>query len=115
MPWTVDARIPVRLGAFRDAAEGDALLIEGDAQIAGMPLARFDLASSGHAANCQCCTPRSPAALALNQLFQARAKGELPHFRRVVAVTRTPEGDMAVFAALRSDPLVSGRFRLEPG
>jgi hypothetical protein len=36
----------------------------------------------------------------------------LPFFRRVVAVTRSAEGDMAVWTALRGDPLTAGRFRL---
>ena len=113
MPWTLDARVPVRLGALSDAADGDALLIEGDLAGSDRPLARFDTAAPAHAVGCACCVPRSSAAMALNQLFQARAKGEAPFFRRVLAVTATPEGDMAVWSALRADPLVLGRFRLE--
>ena len=95
------------------AGEGDALLVEGDARVDFWPLPTAVRRSPAHAAGCACCVPRSPAALALDRLFQARAKGEVPFFRRVLAVTSTPEGDMAVWAALRTDPLVSGRFRLD--
>lgn len=115
MPWSIDARVPVRLGALTDAGEGDALLIEGNVDAAGWPATRFEAVSPGHGPECACCAPRSSAALALNTLFQARARGDLPFFRRVIAVTASPEGDMAVWTALRSDPLIVGRYRLEDG
>jgi len=112
MPWNVDARVPVLLGQMEQAGQDDALLIEGGEPADGRTAARFDQTASEHAPGCACCVPRSPVALALNALFQARAKGEVPFFRRVVAVTRTTEGDVAVWAALRGDPLTAGRFRL---
>jgi hypothetical protein len=114
MTWNVDARVPVRLGSFADAEEGDALLVEGGGAPAATGTA-FEVNAPGHAPGCSCCAPRSSAALALNGLFQARAKAEVPFCRRVLAVTRTPEGDLAVWAAVRSDPLAAGRFRLEEG
>ena len=114
MPWTVDARVPVRLGAWADAQAGDAVLAEADGPAPdGVPVARFDAAGE-HAAGCACCVPRTAAALALDRLFQARARGEVPFFRRVLAVTATPEGDLAVWSALRLDPLTSGRYRPDP-
>src|SRR4051794_36122212 len=112
MTWTVDARVPVRLGSFAEAEEGDALLVEGGRAPVAIGAA-FEVNGPGHAPGCSCCAPRSSAALALNGLFQARAWGEVPFFRRVLAVTRSPEGDLAVWAAVRSDPLAAGRFRLE--
>jgi len=113
MPWNIDARVPVRFGETKEAAPDDALLVEGVlGEDLGGRAAGFELAWSEHGAGCSCCTPRNPAAVALNRLFQARAKGEVLFFRRVVAVTQTPEAGLAVWAAVRGDPLTSGRFRL---
>lgn len=113
MAWTIDARVPVRLGAAADAAEGDAVLLEGSLAAGAHPAERFEPAFSGHVPGCACCTPRSGAARALDRLFQRRARGEVPFFRSVLAVTATPEGDLEVWSALRDDPLASARFRLE--
>jgi hypothetical protein len=86
--------------------------VEGLAEAGGTAIERFEL-SPGHAPGCACCQPRSAAASGLDRLFQRRARGEIPFFRRVLAVTATAEGEMAVWTAIRSDPLVSARFRLE--
>jgi hypothetical protein len=110
MGWSLDARVLVKLGRLEQAGPGDALLVEGDGPVGGG--AHFRPVASEHSAGCACCAPRSPAALALNALFQARAKGEGPFFRRVVAVTQTEAGRTAVWAAVSSDPLTAGRFRL---
>ena len=112
MPWSIDARVGVRLGTAAAAREGDALLVEGQLAATGAAVERFEVAV-GHAAGCACCLPRSAAAAALDRLFQARARGAVPFFRQVLAVTATEAGDMAVFEALRTDPLVSARFRLD--
>jgi hypothetical protein len=112
MAWSIDARVPVVLGQLADADADDALLIEGEDSGPGRAAARFDVAVAVHAPECACCAPRTGAALALNRLFQARAKGEVPFFRRVVVVTRTAEGDMEVWSALRADQLTAARFRL---
>jgi hypothetical protein len=112
MVWSVDARVPVRMGAIASAGAAEALLIEGDqAAPDGVPFERF--AAVGHGADCVCCAPRSPAAAALGRLFQRRARGEVPFFRRVLAVTATAEADLAVWSALRHDPIASARFRPE--
>jgi len=115
MPWKIDARVPVRLGALAEAEPGDALLIEGETEPGPYPMAHFTAASAAGVPGCACCAPRSSAAFALNTLFQARATGRIPFFRRVLAVTASPEGDMEVWAAVRSDPLISGRFVLYEG
>ena len=112
--WSIDARVPVRFGTVADAGEGDALLIEGDAPVpSAIAAARFDAAPSGHPAGCTCCAPRGPAAMALSGLFQARAKGEVAFFHRVVAVAVSADGGASITGALREDPLVSARFRME--
>jgi hypothetical protein len=116
MAWNLDARIPVRFGPLDQAGGDDALIVEGGpAPRTGAAAVAFELDGGGHPAGCACCVARSPAAQALYALFQARAKGEVPFFRRVLAVTRTPEGDLAVWSAVRNDPLAAGRFRLEDG
>ena len=113
MSW-IDARVPVRFGALGDATEGDALLLEGEMVAPpGFPSAHFVRTASEHPAGCACCLPRSAASLALNELFQARARGAVPFFRRVLAVTPSAEGEMELWAAVQGDPIVSGRFRIE--
>jgi len=112
MPWSVDARVPVLIGRLEDAEGDDALLIEGSQRVQRPAVAHFEVAERQHAPGCACCAPLSPVAFALRALFQARAKGDVPFFRRVVAVTRTEEGDVAVWSAIRNDPLTAGRFRL---
>lgn len=114
MSWSVDARIPLRFGARSDAGPTDALLLEGEGPVAvGPPTAWFQLAATDHPAGCACCVQRSPAALALHHLFQARARGEVTFFRSVLVVTDTPEGRASVASAVGSDPLLSSRFRAD--
>ena len=66
-------------------------------------------AQPSHPAGCTCCVARSEDALALDRLFLARVRGEVPWFRRVVV----PADDPALRAALTADPVLSARFRLE--
>ncbi len=134
-----DTRVGVRFGAAEDAGPEDALLIEGDApgpgdaprdgeaQLVGgavverdapaarRAVARFALPVriATHPRGCLCCAPRGPAAEALGRLFLARARGELPWFRSVVAVTRSTAGADAVRAALTGDVVTAARFRGE--
>ena len=123
-----DARIRVRFGAAEDAGPEDALLIEGDAPPAGIAprdgdapadrpaIVRFALPVRvpTHPLGCICCAPRGPVAEALGRLFLARARGELPWFRCVVAVTRSASGADAVRAALTGDVVTTARFRQDP-
>ncbi len=113
---TDDARIGVRFGAAGDAGPDDALLIEGDAPADRPAAARFNLPAriATHPRGCTCCTPRGPVAEALGRLFLARARGNLPWFRSVVAVTRNDAGADAVRAALTSDMVTTARFRELP-
>jgi hypothetical protein len=110
MAWSLDARIPVVLWtdpAPPPAADGTVTLAEAGQ---GEASAWFDSAAA-HVAGCACCSGRSDAALALDRLFQARARGTLPWFRRVVAVVPSAAGQAAVSAALAGDALTVSRYR----
>jgi hypothetical protein len=111
MRWSLDARIPLIFGRVEDAGPDDALLIEGDdpVVVAGAVARIAPAVVAGHAPGCACCLPRSPIATALGRLFLARARGEVPFFRRVVVVVAD---DVQIRATIAGDPLVSGRFRL---
>ena len=116
MPWSVDARVPVRFGRLEDASVEAALLVEDDAPVAptvaaGWVVERFTVPRDApHPVGCICCVARSPAAQALSRLFLARARGEVPMFREVVVVA-TPDGEVAARAALAGDPVSSSWFR----
>src|SRR5215218_9029323 len=113
MVWTVDARLPIVIvgdPAGLAAALSDepraAVLVEAPPM--PMPekasaLASFDPYAPGHADRCACCGGRSPAAAALDRLFQARVRGACPWFERVVALAETTAAREAVLAALRDD------------
>ena len=111
MGWSVDARVPVLLASLSEVGEGDAVLIEG-AEAEGGIRESFLPVAGAHVAGCACCVARGPAAVALDRLFQRRARGEVGFFRRVVVVTATAAGDIEVWSALRNDPVASARFRL---
>jgi hypothetical protein len=117
-----DGRVGVRFGAAGDAGPEEALLIEGDAPGGDdAPADRVAVASfavpvrvATHPVGCACCAPRGPVAVVLGRLFLARARGEVPWFRSVVAVTRSAAGEGAVRAALTDDVVTSARFREDP-
>ncbi len=107
--------VPLKFGASADAGPTTALLIEGDGFLPeGRAAARFSAAApvAAHPLGCACCLPRAPAASALSALFLARARGEVPFFEEIVAVTRTQAGHAAVLRALEDDPLASTWFHL---
>lgn len=97
MTLFIDARIPV---VFDAATPGpaDAILV---------PDLSWDVAQ--HSAGCGCCGARGPAALALDRLFQARVRGEVPWFDRVVA---PHEAETLLREAIAADALSAARFRL---
>ena len=109
---TSDDRIPVLLALVEAAGADDAVLLEGDGALPPGAAARFSVAAGMHGVGCVCCAPRSDAARALARLFLARARGEVPPFRRVIAATASAAGQAAVMAAVASDVLVSARFRM---
>lgn len=135
-----DARIPVILLADPTAlaaalaapdAKPAAVLEEAPAgaQAAGGPLppvpgraatgqpaaarAAFSAAAARHAIGCACCAGRSPAAQALDRLFQQRARGQCAWFDRVLALVPSPAGAAMLASALADDVLTRARFRAE--
>lgn len=111
MPPLIDARIPLTFAAIGDAGPRDALLIEGEgASASGRDYFQPD-PTSGHPANCVCCTPRNGAGMALARLMLARGRGSGLFFDRVIAVTQTEAGKAAILNALDQDPLASACFR----
>ena len=121
MAWTLDARLPVvivgdsaELAAALAVGPGAALLAEAPPPAkpdGAVALASFDLAVPFHAGGCACCGGRSPAAAALDRLFQARVRGACPWFERVVALAETEAARDAVSAALVEDAVTAARFR----
>jgi hypothetical protein len=110
MSFSVDARIPVIVASPDQVGADDALLCEGPnplAQASFVPAAPI-----GHAPGCACCAPRNAAGRALAALLQARARGEIPFFRRVVAASLTDAGQAELTAALAADPVAASCFRL---
>ena len=97
MTLFIDARIPVVFGAAMPGP-ADAILV---------PDPSWDAAQ--HPAGCGCCGARGPAALALDRLFQARVRGEIPWFDRVVAPR---EAGALLGEAIAADALSAARFRL---
>lgn len=124
MAWTVDARIPLLVtkgeAALAEAlAAGPKAAVLAEAPPPPLPkdavaLASFD-PSLPHAAACACCGGRSPAAVALDRLFQARVRNQCPWFERVVALAETAEAQAAIAAALREDAVTAARFRASAG
>lgn len=112
-----DPRIPVTLlpdqaalAAWLDAGGPAAVITDAapppDGAVASEQIAPRAL----HRFGCGCCAGRSAAAVALDRLFQARARGRSPWFDRVGVLGR--EATQAeVAAALREDALSLARFR----
>jgi len=107
MSFRLDARVPVVFGSPDMAGPDDVLLFEG-----GEGLASFEV-DQGHAPGCACCTARRAGGRALAALVQARARGQVAFFRRVVVVVVSAAGRADITAALRDDPVASCCFRLE--
>jgi len=107
-----DARIPIVLGG-RPGPDDAALVEDGQDMPKTGYAVRFALAGGkpGHMAGCVCCTLRGPAADALSAMFQARARGTAPFFKRVI-VLASPEGEAAIRDAMDSDVVTRARFRL---
>ena len=121
MAWSVDARIPVSI--LPDAASVAEALARGkpaalvggpESNLPGQPAATtasFPVGAEAHPVACACCVGmgRSLAATVLAQLFQARARGTVPWFDRVLVL---PEAGEEIRAALAGDSFVSAWFKL---
>ena len=108
-----DDRVPVRLvTSVIDMTDG---LVIADAATqlappAGARLVEFQAPS--HAAGCACCAGRAPLASLLARLFTERARGDIPFFRIVVAVSDA-SGLRTAREMMRTDPFLAGRYREE--
>jgi hypothetical protein len=121
MAWSLDARIPVFLlpdpAALVGALTGGKpAAVVSAAPPAPMPpgaacAVSFEAGVTSHAVACACCQGRSPAAQALDRLFQARVRGQSAWFDRVLVLDEAGAG-AAVTVALREDSLALARFRL---
>ncbi len=120
MTWSLDARIPVLLVPDAEAltaalaAGKPAAVLHAPAPIppgaaCALP---FEAGVSSHALACACCQGRSPAAQALDQIFQARVRGQCAWFDRVLVLAGDGAGQ-AITAALAEDSLAMARFRLD--
>jgi hypothetical protein len=115
MTWSVDARIPVSLvpdaAALAEAlAAGKPAAVLGS-ESGGVASERFAVGASPHAVACACCQGRGEAAQALDRLFQARVRGTVPWFERVLVLDEGYVGD-EVRQALMQDKLATARYRL---
>ncbi|MFC0408706.1 hypothetical protein [Roseomonas elaeocarpi] len=123
MNWSLDARVPVILVQSEDAmaealrAGPSAVLAAGELparpMVGAVAALSFEVFSS-HAVACACCGGRSPAAQALDRLFQARVRGTVAWFDRVVALVPGEAARDMVEGALRDDAVSAARFRMEP-
>lgn len=120
MSWSLDARIPVSFVPDQAALPGAlatgkpaaivSLAPPGPKPKGAVAADSFEARVTAHPAACACCQgSRSPAAQALDRLFQARARGVLPWFDRVLVLGEA--GD-AIRAALRDDSMATARFRM---
>ena len=114
MTWTLDARTPVRLLPAEAVPPGAVILAEDGAALPAAPLLveRYAAAPPGpHPIGCACCQPRSLAAIALDRLFLARARGNAPWFAEIYALSATEAGRATLDAALSGDSVIAARFR----
>lgn len=118
MTWSLDARIPVSLvpdpAALAEAlaAGKPAAVIAGpDAPAGGVASESFVPGASPHAVACACCQGRGEAAQALDRLFQARVRGTVPWFDRVLVLDARGLGE-ETRQALTQDKLAAARYRL---
>lgn len=121
MAWSLDARIPVSIlpeSAALTAALATgkpaaviSLAPPGPLPAGAVSAASFEAGVTAHAVACACCQGRSPAAQALDRLFQARVRGQSGWFDRVLVLDEEGAGE-AVRAALAEDALAAARFRL---
>ena len=110
MAWSLDARIPVTVVRGGNLPPGKpAAWLGADAPPGVVASEALPVTVAQHRAACACCAGRSPAAQALDRLFQARARATCPWFDRVLV----PQAEAAeVLVALRDDTVAAARFRL---
>ena len=107
-------RIPVRLTTVAPTAGPDGLVLADlgsrTAPPPGAVLVAFRVPDIRHSVGCACCAGRAPVAVALSRLFAERARGSIPFFRFVVAVSDRA-GLAAMRVALETDAFLAARYR----
>jgi hypothetical protein len=122
MAWSLDARLPLHivesaeaLAAALATGSGPAAVLAEAPPPPALPAGAAALVSFDpwmpHGVACGCCGGRSPAAVALDRLFQARVRGQCAWFDRVLALAETPEARQEVATALRDDVVPAARLR----
>ena len=113
-----DPRLPILLRARlapEELAPTDLVLLDAALAHPSLPdgvaarTVAFAAAEGAHGGSCPCCVARSPLARMLARLVVERARGEVPFFARVVAVSDVA-GRAALRASVRADPLVASRY-----
>ena len=141
MAWSLDARIPLIVvtdaTALAAALEGGGAAVLAEGAAAALPaglagatppgapaatppalpagaVAAMGFDPSAHQAACDCgtCGGRNAAALALDLLFQARVRGTVPWFARVVALAGSDAARAMLRDALTADAVTAARFRV---
>ena len=115
---TADARIPVTILPGREAlavwlaAGGPAAVITDVAEpLPGAVATERFAPRAAHRFGCGCCGGRSAAAVALDRLFQARARNTVPWFARVAVLAASATAEQDIAAALDQDVLTRARYR----
>lgn len=113
-----DPRIPVTIlpdrdsiAAWLDAAGPAALLTDGQEPPPGFVASERFTPHPAHRFGCACCAGRSAAAMALDRLFQARARQRMGWFDRVAVLATSGKAQQEVATALQEDPLSRARYR----
>lgn len=115
---TADARIPVTILPDRDAVAAwlragaaAALLTDAAGPTPGFVATEHFRPGPAHRFGCACCAGRSPAAAALDRLFQGRARNRTGWFDRLAVLATTAAAQAEVAAALDDDVLTRARYR----
>lgn len=113
-----DARIPVTLlpdgaalAAWLGAGGPAALLTDGAEPGPGFVATERFVPRPAHRFGCACCAGRPAAAVALDRLFQGRARNRSGWFDRVAVLAASAAARQEVAAALAGDVLTLARFR----
>jgi len=103
-------------GLLRQQALSDtAVLINefGDTGLDHLLVERIDDRTVVLASGCICCTIRTDLSAALVRLLQARDRGELPGFSRVILETTGLADPAPILHTLLAEPLLAARCRLQ--
>lgn len=117
---TDDPRLPVTVYAEASAlaealrARPAAVLVAAPASppAGALQAEVFEPIAARHWGGCACCAGRSAAAMALDRLFQRRARAQGAWFDSVLALAPPGSARTMLLTALREDRVAAARFRL---